>query len=343
MRQPRPRDSREGDEPAKLLKDPQSFVAAKPDAAVVPAEESARAKIGRLVHSEPFRNAILGVIVFNAICLGIDTDSAFHARWGNLLGAIDLLVTGIFLAEISLKLYADRSAFWKDGWNVFDFAVVALSLVMLGTQYTVLRVFRLLRIVRVLRVFRLFGVVPAMRRVVDALFKAIPGMSAIIAVLLLLFYVAAVITTDLFGEDAPQFFGSIGASGFTLFQIMTGDGWSDVVRSLHPMAWLFFIPFIVLTSFAVLNLFIAVIVDALQAEQAQALEETKTQIAADISEVREELEGDIEEAQEGISQDLNTIEAAQVKAADERAAMMDALIALRAEVAALRAERQRGS
>jgi len=316
-------------------------VAARPAGPL--ADKGSRARVGRFVHSASFRNAILGVIVFNAICLGIDTDSDFHARWGELLGAIDTLVTGIFVAEIALKLYADRGAFWKDGWNVFDFAVVALSLLMLGSQYTVLRVFRLLRIVRVLRVFRLFGVVPAMRRVVDALFKAIPGISAIIAVLALLFYVAAVITTDLFGGEAPQYFGSIGASGFTLFQIMTGDGWSDVVRTLHPMAWLFFIPFIVLTSFAVLNLFIAVIVDALQAEQAQALEDTRTQLSADIGEAREELEGDIEEAQEEISQDLDTIEAAQAKASDERAAMMDALIALRTEVAALRAERKRES
>jgi voltage-gated sodium channel len=322
------------------LKEPESFVAAEAQAQPG-AGNALRDRVDRFVHAEAFRNAILGVIIFNAICLGLDTDGEFHARWGPLLSKIDVLITGIFVVELGLKLYADRGAFWKDGWNVFDFIIVTLSVVMAGTsEVTVLRVFRLVRVVRVLRVFRLFGVVPAMRRVVDALFKAIPGISAIMAVLALMFYVAAVITTDLYGREAPEQFGSIGASVFTLFQIMTGDGWSEVVRNVmrsDPTAWLFFIPFIVLTSFAVLNLFIAVIVDALAAEQAQAIEETKTQIG----EVRDEL-GVMEEAKEEISQDLDDIEAAQERAADERAAILNAIAELRAEVAALRQERGGG-
>lgn len=321
------------------LKEPESFLASAPAAGV---GETSRARVSRIVHSQAFRNAILGVIVFNAICLGLDTDGEFHDRWGPVLAVIDALVTAIFVAEVGLKLFADRSAFWRDGWNVFDFVIVSLSVLLIGSEVTVLRVFRLVRIVRVLRVFRLFGVVPAMRRVVDALFKAIPGISAIMAVLALLFYVAAVITTDLYGQVAPEQFGSIGASIFTLFQIMTGDGWSEVVRTVmkrDPMAWLFFIPFIVLTSFAVLNLFIAVIVDALQAEQAQVLEDTKNELAAGLGEVREEQET-IEETQVEISQDLDTIEAAQMQAAGERAEIMAALTALRAEVAALRNERR---
>ncbi len=325
------------------LKEPETFVAAPAAPALRPGWTPLRTAVARFVHAPQFRNAILGVIILNAICLGLDTDRGVHDRFGALLGAVDVLVTAIFVCEIALKLYVDRSAFWRDGWNVFDFIVVAVSLLLMGSnsEVSVLRVFRLVRVVRVIRVFRLFGVVPALRRVVDALFTAIPGMSAIIAVLGLLFYVAAVITTDIFAAEAPEEFGSIGASIFTLFQIMTGDGWSEVVRGLmvrHPWAWAFFIPFIVLTSFAVLNLFIAVIVDALGAEQAQALTDTKTELAANISEVRTELEGEIEDAQVGLSQDLDVIEAAQVKAADERAAIMSSLDALRMEIAALRAQ-----
>lgn len=325
------------------LKEPEKFLAVEAAAAPVARDARLRAGVYALVHSEAFRNAILGVIILNAVCLGLDTDHGVHARFGPLLGALDTLITAIFVAEIGLRLYADRGAFFKDGWSIFDFIVVASSLAMASaqTQVSVLRIFRLVRVVRVIRVFRLFGVVPALRRVVDALFKAIPGMSAIIAVLALLFYVAAVITTDFFGAEAPREFGSIGASIFTLFQIMTGDGWSDVVRALmvkNPWAWLFFVPFIVLTSFAVLNLFIAVIVDALQAEQVQALADTKTELAAEITDVREDLEGEIEEAQEEISQDLQGIEAAQVQAADERAMIISSLAALRAEIAALRAD-----
>lgn len=300
-----------------------------------------RGKIGQFVHSDPFRNAILVIIIINAICLGLDTDKAINAQFGQLLSQIDMIVTAIFVWEISMKLYADRAAFFKDGWNIFDFVIVVASVLMITSQWiSVLRIFRVMRVVRVLRVFRVFGFVKQLRRVVDALFKAIPGMSAIIAVLALLFYVSAVITTDLFGEEAPEHFGSIGASIFTLFQIMTGDGWSDVVRGVgdhHPWAWAFFVPFVVLTSFAVLNLFIAVIVDALQTEQAQALEETleesEAKLGAEISEAKKELEGEIDE----VSGNIQDIEDAQVVAARERAQILQAIAELRAEMREMRA------
>jgi voltage-gated sodium channel len=302
-----------------------------------PSSESIlRAKVGQFVHSDAFRNAILVVIVINAICLGLDTDKAIHGLYGQLLSQLDMVITAIFVWEIAMKLYVDRMSFFKDGWNVFDFLIVFASILMIGSEITVLRIFRVLRVVRVLRVFRLFGVVKELRRVVNALFKAIPGMSAIIAVLGLLFYVSAVITTDLFGEEAPQLFGSIGASIFTLFQIMTGDGWSDVVRLIgdhHPWAWAFFVPFIILTSFAVLNLFIAVIVDALQGEQAQALEDAKAELETDLDEAKKELEGEIDV----VSADIQDIEDAQVVAARERAQMLEMLAAMRAELSELRA------
>ena len=317
------------------LKSPENLVASTP-----PAGDDLRARVGAFVHSETCRNAVLGIIVFNAICLGLDTDHGLHARYGQLLTAIDRLITMIFVIEIGLKLYADRSAFFRDGWNVFDFIVVSLAALFVGAQpeVSMLRIFRLLRVVRVLRVFRLFGVVPAMRRVVDALLAAIPGMSAIIAVLALLFYVTAVVTTDLFGAEFPVQFGSVGASVFTLFQIMSGDGWSDIVRRvmwLHPWAWMFFVPFIVLTSFAILNLFIAVIVDALQAGQKEERALAQAEIKSEIGEARDDLEGEIEESHEELSKD---IDAAQEIAAGERAKILHALDALRAEIADLRAQ-----
>jgi voltage-gated sodium channel len=307
-----------------------------PPAARRSTESVLRAKIGQFVHSDAFRNAILVIIVINAICLGLDTDKAIHGLYGQLLFQIDMVITAIFVWEVSMKLYVDRMSFFKDGWNVFDFLIVFTSILVIGSEVTVLRIFRILRVVRVLRVFRLFGVVKELRRVVDALFKAIPGMSAIIAVLGLLFYVSAVITTDIFGAEEPALFGSIGASIFTLFQIMTGDGWSDVVRLLgdhHPWAWAFFVPFIILTSFAVLNLFIAVIVDALQTEQAQALEDAKAELGTDIVETRKDLEGEIEE----VSAEIQDIEDGQAVAARERAQILEMLAAMRAELGELRA------
>ena len=126
----------------------------------------------------------------------------------------------------------------------------------------------ILRALRILRVLRLLSVVPQMRKVVGALFSALPGMGAVVAVLMLVFYVAAVMATKLYGAAFPQWFGSIGESMYTLFQIMTLESWSmGIVRPVmeeHPLSWLFFVPFVVITSFAVLNLFIALIVNSMQ-------------------------------------------------------------------------------
>lgn len=303
----------------------------------IAAPGSLRERVGRFVHSDTVRNAILGVIVVNAILLGINTDHGIRAQYGHIFHVLDVAVTLIFVVEVGMKLYADRLSFFKDGWNVFDFLIVFGSVLTLTSTsgVGVLRIFRVLRVVRVLRVFRIFSVVKELRRVVEAFLNAVPGMSAIISVLLLMFYVSAVITTDMFGRAAPELFGSMGASFFTLFQIMTGDGWSEVVRLLDdefPWAWLFFVPFITLTSFAVLNMFIAVIVDSLQREQAAAVESAKADLQADIEHARVELEDDISE----VSADVRDIETAESMAARERAEILAAVTALREEVRALR-------
>lgn len=302
-----------------------------------PQGDTFRARVGRFVYSDQFRNAILAVIVINAIQLGINTDHGIHARFGHIFAVLDIAVTIIFVCELAMKLYADRLNFFRDGWNVFDFIIVFASVMTLAssTGLGVLRIFRVLRVIRVLRVFRLFSVVKELRRVVEAFLNAIPGMSAIIAVLLLMFYVSAVITTDLFGRAEPDLFGSIGASFFTLFQVMTGDGWSEVVRLLDdefPWAWVFFVPFITLTSFAVLNMFIAVIVDSLQREQVRAMETANADLRAGITEAKEDLEADIG----GVQADVQDIESAEAVAVRERAEIMASIAALRDEVRDMR-------
>ena len=142
----------------------------------------------------------------------------------------------------------------------------------------------MLRALRILRVLRLLSVVPQMRTVVGALFKALPGMGSILAVLLLVFYVAAVMTTKLFGASFPDWFGSVGASMYSLFQIMTLESWSmGIVRpvmDVYPKAWLFFVPFVVITSFAVLNLFIALIVNSMQTIHGTMHDETRREAVA---------------------------------------------------------------
>jgi len=257
-------------------------------------------RIARLVESAGFRHTITTLILINAAILGLMTYD-LPAGAMTALDWADRAIIGVFVVEIVLKLIVQRHRFFKSGWNWFDFTVVALSLIPDAGPFTVLRA------LRVLRLFRLFSVVPEMRRVVEALGKAIPGMGAILLVLCVIFYVGAVMGAKLFAGTHPEFFANLGASAFTLFQVMTLESWSmGVARPViaeHPFAWIFFVGFIVLTSFAVLNLFIAVIVDSMQSkhfaaederqhaahgERVQLLDEVRA-LRAELSELRAEL------------------------------------------------------
>ncbi|MGX6647066.1 ion transporter [Maricaulaceae bacterium MS644] len=231
--------------------------------------------IERFVASPGFRNVITGLILINAAILGLMTYD-LPAQVETWLQYADAAIIGVFVVEIALKLVVQRAKFFRSPWNWFDFSVVALSLIPDAGAFTVLRA------LRVLRLFRLFSTVPEMRSVVEALARAIPGMGAIMLVLAVIFYVGAVMGAKLFSGTHPQFFGDLGGSAFTLFQVMTLESWSmGVARPViaeHPFAWIFFVGFIVLTSFAVLNLFIAVIVDSMQSKHFDA--ETERQAEA---------------------------------------------------------------
>lgn len=221
----------------------------------------------KLVESGAFSITITAVIVINAITLGLETWPRAMEAAGPVLLTIDVAALWIFTVELALKLWVYRSRFFRNGWNVFDLAIVAIAWLPAAGPLSVLRA------LRIMRVLRLVSVVPQMRTVVGALLKALPGMGSILAVLILVFYVAAVMATKLFGEGFPQWFGSIGASMFSLFQIMTLESWSmGIVRPVmeqYPAAWAFFVPFIVVTTFTVLNLFIALIVNSMQSLQAE--------------------------------------------------------------------------
>ncbi|MEX2617438.1 MAG: ion transporter [Alphaproteobacteria bacterium] len=219
------------------------------------------------VESTVFQRAITALIVVNAITLGLETSAAVMDAVGGLLVALDRAVLGVFVLELAIKIAVYRTRFYRDPWNLFDFIVVGIALIPATGSLSVLRA------LRVLRVLRLVSTVPSMRRVIGALLHAIPGMGSIIALLALVFYVFSVMATNLFGAAFPDWFGGVGASAFTLFQIMTLESWSmGVVRPLmetFPLAWMFFVPFILLTTFTVLNLFIGIVVDAMQSQHAE--------------------------------------------------------------------------
>lgn len=244
-------------------------------------------RLKALLESERFQRFIIIVIVINAITLGLETSKTAMANAGGLLVLLDRAALAIFVAEILAKLLVYRLRFFQSGWNIFDFVIVAVTLAPTGEGVSVLRS------LRILRALRLISVVPSMRKVVNALLRAIPGMTSVLTLLLLVFYVASVMTTKLFGPDFPDWFGTIGASFYTLFQVMTLESWSmGIVRpvmEVHPLAWMFFVLFILLTTFAVLNLFIAIVVDAMNSGGHEEQEETRRLVDTEHHEVMAEL------------------------------------------------------
>lgn len=220
-----------------------------------------RARVTAFVEHRLFHDVIIAMIIVNAVTLGLETSQSIMAQWGHILTAVDRAIIGVFVVELALRLFAYRLSFLRSGWNIFDFLIVVISIIPAAGALSVLRS------LRILRVLRLLSVIPQLRKVVEALLKGLPGMGAIVLVLILVYFVGSVLATKLYGADFPQYFGSIGDTMFTLFTIMTLEGWAEVARDVmqqYPLAWLFFVPFIVVSAFMVLNLFIAIIVNSMQ-------------------------------------------------------------------------------
>ncbi|RCX06787.1 ion transporter [Marinomonas foliarum] len=228
---------------------------------VVP-ENSIRQRLKVFIENITVQRILLAFILINAVILGLETSSDIMAAVGPFLIALDKAILAVFVVELTIRLFVHRLAFFKDGWNVFDFIVVGVALVPASGPFAVLRALRVLRVLRVLTF------VPSMKKIVGALIKSLNGMLSIAMVLGLVYYVAAVMVTKLFGEAFPEWFGSLGASLYTLFQVMTLESWSmgiaRPVMEAFPYAWAFFVPFILIATFTMLNLFIAVIVNAVQ-------------------------------------------------------------------------------
>ncbi|MGI9437086.1 MAG: ion transporter [Geminicoccaceae bacterium] len=214
-----------------------------------------------IIEADFTRNLIIGVIIMNAVVIGLETSPTMMDLAGPLLRALDTLALVIFVVELAAKLIVYRFGFFKDPWNIFDFLIVGMALLPSTSGFSVMRA------LRILRALRLLSAIPKMRIVVQALLGAVPAMGSVIGLLALMFYIAAVMATKLFGSSFDAWFGTLGRSLYSLFQIMTLESWSmGIVRpvmDIYPHAWLFFVPFILVTSFVVLNLFIAIIVNAM--------------------------------------------------------------------------------
>jgi voltage-gated sodium channel len=223
---------------------------------------SLQRSVQKFVEDPRFLKFIMTLIILTAIILGLETSKGVMSQWGHVLEFINNVFLAVFVVELTLRIYAWRLRFFKDPWSLFDLIVVGIALVPASGPLSILRA------LRVLRVLRLVSAVPAMRRVVTTLLGALPGLGSIAILLSLFYYVFAVIATKIFGDVFPDWFGTLGQSLYTLFQVMTLESWSmgiaRPVMEAFPYAWVFFIPFILIATFTMLNLFIAIIVNAMQ-------------------------------------------------------------------------------
>jgi voltage-gated sodium channel len=239
-----------------------------------------------------FRNGIIAVILFNAVLLGLETSPTIMALAGPVIVMLDKACLAIFVVELALKFYAHRLVFFRSGWNVFDLLIVSISLVPAAQGFTVLRALRILRLLRVI------SVTPSLRRVVEGFLNALPGMGSVFLLMGLIFYIGAVMATKLFGQSFPEWFGTIGRSAYSLFQIMTLESWSmGIVRpvmEVYPYAWAFFVPFIMVTTFAVVNLLVGLIVNSMQeahaAESDAATERHRDEVLAQLKAIEARLD-----------------------------------------------------
>lgn len=260
-----------------------------------------RASLAAWIETPRVQRALITLILVNAAILGLESYPFIRDRWGFWLTLLDRSILAVFVVEISVRIFAHRLAFFRDPWSLFDFLVVIIALIPASGPLAVLRA------LRVLRVMRLISLVPSMRRVAAGLLAAIPGLGAVVGIIAVILYVFSVMATKLFGEYFPQWFGNLGESAFTLFQIMTLDGWAmDLVRPImevFPYAWIFFVAFILISTFTMLNLFIAVVVNAMQREDGRdteretigaviRLQEEVTAMRVELREVRAGLSGE---------------------------------------------------
>lgn len=222
--------------------------------------------IRNLVDSDFFKRSIVALIILNALVLGLETSTEIMTKYAALLHHADRILLWLFVAELLLRIYAHRAAFWKDPWSLFDTLVVGIAFLPHGGEFAVLRT------LRVLRILRLISMVPSMRRVVTALVTSLSGVTAVAAIMLVIYYVFSVIATSLFREIEPQYFGTLGHTMLTLFQVMTLEDWAEIARPVMqemPYSWVFFITYILVSTFVILNLFIGVMVYAIQQTSAQ--------------------------------------------------------------------------
>ncbi len=262
----------------------------------------------KVARSAAFQNAILVVIVANAILVGLETSSGLDARFGQLFDTLSVLVQAIFTIEIAIRLIAylpHPERFFRDGWNTFDFVVVAFAFVPATGGLS-----NLARLARILRATRLISALPGLRLIIETLLRSIPSFAHIIVLLGLFMYVYAVVGSSLYGRTDPEYWGSLGSGILTLFKVLTLEGWPDIhnrVMEAHPWSWVFFSTFIIVAVLIIANLAVAVIISSLEAAKREEAERFDVEVPGeplahieDIRTMLDRLETDIRSVAEEI-------------------------------------------
>jgi voltage-gated sodium channel len=247
------------------------------------------ARSARIVESPLFRQMVSGLILLNAVIVGLETYPAVTAVYGNILELADRTVLYLFTVELALRFLAANPpiAFFRSGWNIFDLVIVAIGYLPSSEFFTVARLFRIVRVMRAI------SVIPNLQRVVAALLLSLPSLGHIAALLGLLIYVYAAIGTALFGAIAPQFFGTLHQSVLTLFAVITLEGWvgvMDEVLPQMPAAWVYFVTYILLGTFVALNFFVGVIVNNLQSVTIEEERDDLAEIRASLARLEARLQ-----------------------------------------------------
>lgn len=250
----------------------------------------------RIACSSRFQQFILAIIVLTAVVVGLETSETLTARYGVVFDWLDVVVQTVFVFEIVVRLLAywpRPASFFRDGWNVFDFLVVAASLMPQAGAFAMVA-----RLARLLRVTRLVSVFPELRLIIGTMLRSIPSMGHVIMLLGLMLYVYGILGFYLFGEEDSEHWGTLGAALLTLFQMLTLEGWveiQDSVLDAFPWAWLYFGSFVFVAVFVVVNLFIAVVINNLESVKLEQLAEADRQsphhaVLETLDEIRERLD-----------------------------------------------------
>ena len=228
--------------------------------------------VRRLTEAPAFEAAIIAIIIINGVLLGLATSATLDRQYGDWIAMTIHVALAIFIVEALLKMTAASprvAGYFRDGWNVFDFLIIVFALIPATGELAMVA-----RLARLLRVLRLVSAIRDLRLIVTALVRSIPSVGHVLMLMSIIVYIYAIIGFHLFSEHDPENWRNLGISVLTLFNILTLEGWTVVMATamkLNPLAWVYFVTFVVIGTFVVINLFIAIIINNLDEAKLERL------------------------------------------------------------------------